>query len=85
MIIANGETDEGKTFLLLGVSRLNIEKLITGRPIKVTRESHGNGIPTDLEIAIIFGETEEEIAAQLRNIGAIKANTPVMAQPRNAE
>lgn len=62
MVIGRMDGDGDRAFLLLGLSRQNIERLVAGKPICVTSQSH---VPKDLTIAIMFGETELDIKAQL--------------------
>jgi hypothetical protein len=81
MIIGRALGD-GTELLILGVSRRNIEELLKGRPIKLTTDTHGAGIPLGWTIAIVFGETEAAIAQDLQKAGALTADTKVMAMPR---
>jgi hypothetical protein len=82
MIIARAIGD-GTELLLLGISRRNIEELQAGRPIRLTTETHGAGIPLGWTIAIIYGETEAAITADLQAMGVIGPDTKVSAQPRD--
>jgi len=65
MFIANAHLDDDKLLLILGLSRRNRELLEKGRPIDLTRESHGMAIPANLKIVIFAGETEETMRQQM--------------------
>lgn len=72
MIIARGKSDDGQQqLLLLGLSQGNIDRLREGKPIHVTRKSHGEGIPPGWAIAIVYGETEQAIVDEMREKGLL--------------
>jgi hypothetical protein len=51
MIVAR--VSKGKRQLIvLGLTRINIDKMVAGNPVHVRREAHGEGIPEDIEIGI---------------------------------
>ena len=77
MIIAIAETNRvnGTPLLLLGLSRENVKRMMEGKPIFLTRATHGPAIPEKLNIGIMFGETEDAIVEQLRQIGTIGPET----------
>lgn len=86
MIIARGHNDEtGDQFIMLGLSRENINRLTKGELISVTQRSHGDGVPDGWQIVLHFGETEEDIAAQLKQAGAVDEATLVHKLPRGAK
>lgn len=64
MIRATGEAN-GRPFLLLGVDRGNIDRLTSGKPIRVTMESVG----IERDVLIIFGETLQDVATELTAAG----------------
>lgn len=76
--IARGN-DDGKQRVLLGLTRRNIERLLSGRPISVKAETHP-GFPEDLQIMIIYGESERAITDVLS--GHIGEKTKIVAVPR---
>jgi hypothetical protein len=78
MLIASAQGPE-KRFLVLGVTRENITRLLAGRPIRLSAESHP-GIPADLVLAIVFGETEGDLMRDMR--AAIGADTQIVVVPR---
>lgn len=81
MIIAHAVSDSGdRRVLVLGVSRENIDRLTAGRPIHLSAETHP-GIPAELAIAIVFGETEGDILRKLNPL--ISEKTEVIAVPRS--
>lgn len=51
----------GKPLLLLGLSRMNIEKLTEGLPIKI----EGSEVGMEVDIALVYGETEDQIRRDL--------------------
>lgn len=61
MIKAILGTDDGGTMLLLGLSRINMDKLLEGLPIAVDITVNG----AHLRIGLVGGETEEAIVAEL--------------------
>ncbi len=81
MIFARATTDTGQ-MLLIGLSRANVNQLIAGRPIKITKANQGEAIPPGWEISIMFGETEQAMAAELQAVGAIGPDTKVNVDPR---
>lgn len=86
MLIARGtsESDDGKKgeLLILGLTNENIRRLVQGKPMKLTRETHGEGVPEGWEIAILFGRTEDDLAQMLREAGAIDADTKINRDPK---
>lgn len=82
MIVAGSQGDFGEQFILLGLSEVNIELLKQGKPIRCTRDSHGNGIPAGWEIAIMYGKTEQAIMDELRGLGTVTPETKVYVDPR---
>lgn len=79
MIIASATGENGRRVLVLGVTRENLERLTAGRPIHLRAESHP-GIPEDLAIAIVYGETGADIVKQLRPM--IGDDTRTVVVPR---
>jgi hypothetical protein len=74
MLIARGQSKGGAVqCLILGLSRGNVERLTAGQPVRVTRQTHGEGVPLGWEIFILFGETERAIHDELSGIGALSA------------
>ena len=63
MVIGKG-TANGRDIVILGLSRLNIKKLEAGMPIRITAQSHP-GSNLDMDVLIVFGETESAIAEDL--------------------
>lgn len=77
-----GINDAAQEFLLLGLSRENVKRLTTGRPIRITRATHGDGVPEGWTVAIVFGETELQIKAALFAAGLIGPDTEFRIDPR---
>ena len=82
MLIARSIFENGKQFLLLGLSRENIRRLQADEPIRLTRETHGDRIPQGWVIGILFGETERDMEDQLRKGGFISEQTKTYIDPR---
>lgn len=73
MIKARGATVGGEPILIFGLSRMNTERLHAGMPIRVDlREMGLVGL-----VFIIAGETEEAIAASLKEANLVDAATLV--------
>lgn len=68
MFMASAVLDEGNQLLVLGLSARNLELLKAGRPIDLSRASHGMAIPAGLKIVIFAGETEESMREQMSNL-----------------
>ena len=73
-------TGNGKRIIVLGVTRENLTRLTAGQPIRVSAEHHP-GFPQDVVIAVVFGETEADIARELKPL--IGAETRVVTVPRD--
>lgn len=83
MIFARATSNDGKVkVFLLGLSRGNIDRLIAGRPILMTRDSHGDGIPEGWAISLLFGETEADIVEELKKANLLSPETVVRQEPR---
>lgn len=81
MIIARATSGSGE-FLIIGLSRDNINRLVDGNPIQTTPKAHGDGIPEGWSILLMFGETEADIHRELAGAGMIDDNTKVIVDPR---
>lgn len=82
MIIARA-SDAGKgEFLILGLSRKNLDRLTDGQPIRMTPQTHGDGVPAGWTINILFGETEGQIVKDLQEAGLLSQGTKIHADPR---
>jgi hypothetical protein len=76
MIIARG-TEEKEEMLILGLSAKNIEKLKEGKPMYLTRKTHGDGIPQGWRIVIFTGKDEQSMAQQIKPFMTPDAKTHV--------
>ena len=61
MIIARGNASDNCELLLLGLTRANVDKLMMGQPIRIRKDTH-EGVPENLEVVILFGESEASLA-----------------------
>jgi len=66
-------TREGRTLVGLGLSAGNVQRLREGKPIHVHLEELN--LPYKIELMIMYGETEQEIANELKPF--INSNTIV--------
>lgn len=66
MIRLTGKTGD-RAFLILGVDRDNINRLTSGKPIRVTAESVG----IERDVMIIFGETLQSVTDELTAAGVV--------------
>lgn len=82
MMIAQMNHEEGKQFILLGLSEMNIRRLVAGEPIKITRESHGDVVPENLIIGIMYGKSEKMMRDVLAKMGLITPDTKETSDPR---
>lgn len=87
MIIARafGESKEDGSpgeLLILGLSDQNVARLLNGQPIRITKETHGEGVPAGWSIMIFHGKTEDDCARMLREADAIGADTKVIRDPK---
>jgi hypothetical protein len=67
-MIKLGMRQDGKATIVLGLSRLNCERLLSGQPILIDMEALGAG---QGHIMLLAGETEDDITEDLRAIGLI--------------
>lgn len=81
MLIAKGTMGDD-TFVLLGLSRENITRLLSGQPMSISRRSHGDGVPDGLVIGIMFGETEDEMKRVLEKADIVNEQTNIFRDPR---
>ena len=82
MIIARSNAADSTELLIFGLSRENIKRLTSGQPIRLRRETHGDGIPEGWSVVIVFGETELEMKRQFEASGMISPKTKVIIDPR---
>jgi hypothetical protein len=73
------DNEQGKSSLIIGISRGNLDKMIAGYPMKIE-------VPEDIsrggEIYIFFGEDEQALVDYLKP--AITENTTIHSDPRLA-
>jgi hypothetical protein len=65
MIVKSGTSLDGRQILLLGLTQENVESLLAGRPIAVSRSTHGDGVPAGLDVGIFFGATKDDLMREL--------------------
>lgn len=62
------------SLVLLGLSRVNVERLMAGQPIRVHGDDPAIGLP-GVTIVLMYGETEDAIEAELRAAGVVNDRT----------
>ncbi len=67
MVKALIETGNG-TVLLLGLSRLNVDRMMADKPILIRPAEDDIDLTTVDDIVIVFGETETAIAEQILKV-----------------
>lgn len=65
MITARGRGQDGKPALVLGFTAENIKRLTAGQPVRVPRSAMEVTGFADIEVCIVYGETQADIMAQL--------------------
>ena len=65
MIIARA-TEGADEVLLFGLSEENVKRLLDGKPMRLSRETHGDGIPKGWKILIFVGKTEAAMAEMIK-------------------
>lgn len=81
MLLARGNAGADEV-LVIGLSRGNVDRLTSGQPILMRRETHGEGVPEGWQIAICFAETETELRREFVEAGMVTDNTKVMIDKR---
>jgi hypothetical protein len=66
-VIKGRQMVNGKPWIVLGLSRLNCERLLDNKPIMV--DGRLVGLPTGVRVVLLGGETEDEIVEDLRSMG----------------
>lgn len=75
MLIARATTPAGNDLLIIGLSKVNRERLEAGQPIDISTLSHGTTIPRTLHLVIFAGDTEDSMQHELQ--GLIGRNTVI--------
>jgi hypothetical protein len=68
MFTACAYREDGGLLLVFGLSDLNIEKLKEGKPMHISRKSHGMAIPDKMDIVIFTGKDEAEMRKALDSL-----------------
>lgn len=76
---------DGRQMLILGLTRQNVQRMEAGRPILVDQrqlaELGYDDVP-DQQVVIFFGETQNDLTQQLRDLGL---NAPDVPEPKPGE
>lgn len=67
MIKAAATTKDGRIMLVFGLSRLNCERLLKGKPIQFDCREFG----VDAEVLIMGGDTEQAIVDEIKAAGVV--------------
>lgn len=75
---------DGRKLLILGLDQTNVERLKSGQPVLVEGGLMGLDVPID--VAIMYGETLDNVAKDLREMGfsSIPDPLPSLVKPSNA-
>jgi hypothetical protein len=76
VIRASWTTPTGRSIVLLGLSRANVDRLTMGQPIRVDLDELLPDGPSPSEVLISFGETEAAIVAELQAAGVRVPGVP---------
>ncbi len=71
MIKAVGAMEDGRALIIVGLSKINMDKLLQDQPIKIDLQElgiEGGGV-----LLVVGGQTEATIQAQLRNHQGVEA------------
>jgi hypothetical protein len=79
VIILRG-TEGGDEMLILGLSEQNIKKLQEGKPMYLTRKTHGDGIPQGWRIMIFTGKDENKMTEMVKPF--LGPDTEIKIDPR---
>lgn len=66
-------TRDGKPILIFGLSELNVQKLKENKPISFDLDVLG----LEGTVIILYGETEESITQDLKDIGILPKDMPI--------
>lgn len=80
VITAIANSPDGKRIIVLGITSENITRLIAGKPIRVTAETHP-GFADDLVIGILFGKDEHALTEMLKPF--LSDETKIVTVPRD--
>jgi len=79
MIAAVAHNEERQDrIILLGLVPENVQRLLTGEPIRISAETHP-GFPEDLRVLIVFADDERTIFEALRP--SFSEQTKIIAMP----
>jgi hypothetical protein len=76
MLKATLLTSDGRSILVLGLSRENTRRLLAGQPIEVRAHETDPRLP-ELTVLLVGGETEQAIADQLRRDIPVPPDNPL--------
>ncbi len=73
MVKFTASQPNGRTLVGIGISAWNVERLKQGKPIHLNFEALN--LPWKIDLMIMYGETEQAIADELKEVGAIAPQT----------
>jgi len=71
---ATSRMKDGRPLVILGMSGVNVTRMIAHEPVTVDVGALGDGMP-ELQVVIMYGKTEAVIVDQLREAGLIGPDT----------
>ncbi len=63
MLIGAGVSEENKRLLVFGLTKDDVNAVLAGHSLRVTRRTHGEAVPADLAVVILYGRTEADLEA----------------------
>jgi hypothetical protein len=79
VVIATASQPDGRSVIVLGLTRGNVDRLTAGQPVHIGADSHP-GFPAGLVVTIFFGETERDLTDALRSL--IGPETKIVGVPK---
>jgi hypothetical protein len=65
MIVKSGSSLDGRQVVLVGLTRENVQELVASGCLALARDTHGDGVPANLDIGLFFAETANDLARAL--------------------
>lgn len=77
MLTITAMLDDGRTLFVLGLTHGDLERLAGGpiRAFSIERETHGLSVPAGIRIALVAGEDDAALEAELRRRGILGPDT----------
>jgi hypothetical protein len=76
MITMTVNSKDGRRLIVLGLDRENVNTLTKGKPLFMS-STKDDAVPVGVEVVVCFGETKEDVLAELERVGLITTNTKI--------